>query len=50
MNASECVLFSGGLRGAEAEFGEIAERYGVEEVNFTFEGHRIVRRRGDCAC
>lgn len=46
MNASECVLFSGGLRGAEAAFGEVAERYGVEEVNFTFDGHHIERRRG----
>ena len=46
MNANECVLFSGGLRGAEAAFGETAERYGVEEVNFTFDGHHIERTRG----
>jgi hypothetical protein len=46
MNAPECILFSGGAPGAEAEFGECAERHGVEEVNFTFEGHPIVRRRG----
>jgi hypothetical protein len=46
MLASESILFSGGAPGAEAEFGASAERHGVEEVNFTFEGHRIVRHRG----
>lgn len=46
MNPSESVLFSGGLRGAEAAFGAAAERHGVEEVNFTFEGHSIERTRG----
>ena len=46
MNASECVLYSGGLKGAEAAFGAAAERYGIEEVNFTFDGHQIERTRG----
>jgi ribosomal protein L20A (L18A) len=46
MNASDCILFSGGAPGAEAEFGACAERHAVEEVNFTFEGHKIVRQRG----
>jgi hypothetical protein len=46
MIASDCILFSGGAPGAEAEFGACAELHGVEEVNFTFEGHPIVRRRG----
>ena len=46
MKPSECVLYSGGLKGAEAAFGGTAERYGVEEVNFTFEGHVIERSRG----
>jgi hypothetical protein len=46
MNARDCILFSGGAPGAEAEFGACAERYGVEEVNFTFDGHKIVRQRG----
>ena len=32
--------------GAEAAFGAYAERRGVEEVNFTFDGHKIVRHRG----
>jgi hypothetical protein len=46
MRADECILFSGGAPGAEAAFGAAAERYGVEEVNFTFDGHRIARHRG----
>ena len=46
MNASDCILFSGGAPGAEAEFGECAERHGIEEVNFTFDGHTIARTRG----
>jgi len=46
MNASECVLYSGGLKGSEAAFGETAETYGIEEVNFTFDDHVIERVRG----
>jgi hypothetical protein len=46
MDARDCILFSGGAHGAEAEFGACAERHGVEEVNFTFEGHKIARQRG----
>jgi hypothetical protein len=46
MNPSESILFSGGAPGAEAEFGRCAERHGVEEVNFTFDGHKIQRHRG----
>jgi hypothetical protein len=46
MKPSESILFSGGAPGAEAEFGACAERRGIEEVNFTFEGHNIARHRG----
>jgi hypothetical protein len=46
MKPSDGILFSGGAPGAEAEFGACAERHGVEEVNFTFDGHKIDRRRG----
>jgi len=42
----DCVLFSGAAQGAEAEFGAAAERRGIEEVNFTFEGHKDARSRG----
>ena len=44
--ATNFTLFSGGAQGAEAEFGRQAELHGVQEVNFTFEGHRIERTRG----
>src|SRR5437016_782618 len=46
MNREDCVLYSGAANGTEAEFGAAAERYGIEEVNYTFEGHPDARRRG----
>ena len=46
MTSGEGILFSGGAAGAEAAFGQCAERHGVEEVNFTFDGHTIARHRG----
>jgi hypothetical protein len=46
MKPTDCILFSGGAPGAEAEFGACAERHLVEEVNFTFDGHKIERHRG----
>src|SRR5687767_11434542 len=46
MKAADCILFSGAANGAEAAFGEAAERHGIEEVNFTFEGHNDARTRG----
>ena len=46
MKKEECILFSGGAAGAETEFGMQAEAFGIEEVNYTFEGHRIARARG----
>jgi hypothetical protein len=46
MQKTDFILFSGGAPGAEAEFGACAERHGIEEVNFTFDGHNIERRRG----
>lgn len=46
MQKEEYILFSGGAPGAEAEFGRNAEKHGIEEVNFTFEGHKIDRQRG----
>jgi hypothetical protein len=46
MNSRDAILFSGGAAGAEAAFGACAERHGIEEVNFTFDGHKIERRRG----
>ncbi len=43
MDKSTCKLFSGGLKGAEATFGEIAEEMGIKEVVYTFEGHKLSR-------
>lgn len=45
MNAQDCTLYHGGLKGAESMFGEHAEQHGVQEVIFTFEGHRLNRDR-----
>ncbi|MFO7728794.1 MAG: hypothetical protein R6X11_10760, partial [Desulfonatronovibrio sp.] len=46
MQSRDFILFSGGARGAEACFGELAEKYGLDEVNYSFEGHPIERTRG----
>jgi ribosomal protein L20A (L18A) len=46
MKREDYILFSGAASGAEAEFGACAERHGIEEVNFTFDGHVDARRRG----
>src|SRR3970040_737083 len=45
LRREDCVLYSGAAGGAEAAFGEAAERHGIAEVNFTFEGHQDARRR-----
>jgi hypothetical protein len=44
--ASSVTLYSGGAAGAEEAFGAAAERYGLREVAFTFEGHRQAREVG----
>ena len=43
---SQFTLYSGAHRGAESEFGRQAERWGLQEVNFSFEGHAPERARG----
>jgi len=40
------TLVSGGTTGAECAFGEAAEKWGIKEVNLTFDGHRQVRTSG----
>ncbi len=45
IKASECTLYSGGHSGAESFFGECAEKWGVKEVTFSFEGHFIKREK-----
>jgi len=46
MKREDCICFSGAANGAEAAFGAAAERHGIDEVNFTFEGHNTARQRG----
>lgn len=46
MKPQNFVLYSGGAQGAEAEFGKQSEKVGAQEVNLTFEGHKIFRSRG----
>lgn len=43
MNREDCELFSSGLKGAEAAFGEAADRYAVKESVLTFVGHKTAR-------
>ncbi|MHC1730002.1 MAG: hypothetical protein AB9866_29060 [Syntrophobacteraceae bacterium] len=43
---NEFTLYSGGLRGSEAEFGVQAEKLGVREVTFSYEGHQLSRDKG----
>jgi hypothetical protein len=40
------TLLSGGAQGAEAEFGALAEKYGLGETTFSFDGRRTERTRG----
>jgi len=46
MKAEDCILYSGAANGSEAAFGVAAEKRGIAEVNFTFEGHNDARKRG----
>ena len=46
LDGQKCTLYSGAAEGAESEFGRLAEAYGVDEVNYTFAGHRTLRTRG----
>ena len=46
MQRDTTILYSGAAQGAEAAFGEAAERHGIQEVNFTFDGHSDARTRG----
>lgn len=45
MEKSSCTLYSSGLKGAEATFGEEAEKNGVNEVVYSFENHKLTREK-----
>ena len=40
------TLLSGGARGSENEFGACSERWGLKEINFSFDGRPVARQRG----
>ncbi len=46
LDPKQCVLYSGGAPGTETFFGSLAEEWGIEEVNYSFEGHQSQRSRG----
>ncbi len=45
MSNTEYSLYSGGLKGSEAAFGECAEKFGINEINFSFEDHKCARNK-----
>ncbi|WP_169755400.1 hypothetical protein [Dissulfurirhabdus thermomarina] len=45
VDTTQYTLFSGGLKGAEAEFGINAERWGLREVTLSFRGHEMARAK-----
>jgi len=44
-DARRFKVHSGGARGAEAEFGACAEKWGMTEVNYSFAGHTYRERK-----
>ena len=43
MDLSKYTLYSSGLKGAEVTFAEEAEKMGIKDVVYTFEGHKLAR-------
>jgi hypothetical protein len=43
MDSTKCTLYSSGLKGAEETFGEAAEKRNINEVVYSFEGHKLSR-------
>ena len=44
--SEQFTFYGGGHRGTEAEFGQQAEQFGINEINFSFEGHQPARDKG----
>lgn len=38
---NQAILYSGGHKGAEAEFGRCAEKWGVRQVTLSYDGHQM---------
>ena len=45
MGNQDYTVYSGGLKGAEAMFGECAQKHGINEINFSFKGHKCAREK-----
>lgn len=43
MELSKYTLYSSGLKGAEATFGEEAAKAGIKDVVYSFDGHKLAR-------
>ncbi len=43
VDKAKCTMYSGGMKGAEAAFGEMAEKWGMTEVTFSYDGHTLER-------
>jgi len=43
MDNTKCTLYSSGLKGAEETFGEAAEKRSINEIIYSFEGHKLSR-------
>ncbi len=46
LKPGSCTLYSGAASGTEALFGELAQEFGVGEVNYSFPTHEPARKRG----
>jgi hypothetical protein len=46
LDPKKVTIYTGGHRGTEEYFGQSAEKWGMKEVTFNFEGHEISRDRG----
>lgn len=47
-NTKKFTVFTSGLKGAEAAFGEEAAKRGMQECVYTFTGHKIDRENAQC--
>jgi len=45
MNSANYTLYTSGLKGAEATFAEAAEKLGVKDVVYSFDGHKLSREK-----
>lgn len=45
LDKEKCILYSGGLKGAETVFGETAEQWSIKEVNFCYAGQKTNRQK-----